>query len=51
MDGLSTGRRRGGVDTALWLDPPPPKRLNGWASKNPTEADPWALKVSQTQVR
>ena len=38
----------GGVDRALWPDPPP-KGLNWRDPQNPTETDPQASEVTQTQ--
>ena len=48
--GLSIGGRGGGVDRAPWLEPPPPQKgsIDG-TPQNPTETDPQALEVPQTQ--
>ena len=39
----------GGVDTALWLDPPPPKKAQLTGPRNPTETEPRAPEVTRTQ--
>ena len=39
----------GGVDTALWLDPPPQKKAPLTGPQNPAGTDPWAPEVTGTQ--
>ena len=43
--GFNLGR---GVDTALWIEPPPPFPQKGLNLK-PTETNPWALELTRTQ--
>ena len=45
--GLQLGA--GGVDTAPWLEPPPKKKGLIDGPQNPTETDPQASEVTQTQ--